>query len=504
MSHSLAPGSIFAGDFRIERALSSGGMGSVFAVEQLSTGAKRALKLMRPELVVDQTMRDRFLLEARIGSRIDSDHVVSVIASGIEANGWVPWLVMELLVGEDLEVRVKRLGPRPFAEAALIGKQLAHALSRAHRVGVVHRDLKPGNLFLAVPRSANAEFHLKVLDFGIAKLITELQSSATMGLGTPLWMAPEQSERQAHVGPGTDLWAVGLIMFYLLTGRPYWRAASDSGSGMHTLLRELLFEPIVPPSQRAFELGVGSLIPPAFDAWFLRLVERDPARREVDIERAMAAFSALGQTMNPAGMAPSTTGPAPMTQAWAHQQSLVAHTPAGASAGNTPAATPVQAPAAPSNRRTLLLGGAAAALALLIGLGLANRNRAKKPSRSTVEDDDKEPARKKRAIKALCAELEELHKRSQTARGRLAVDEPEFEAIAGDFERIAKDLKRLGNDWEEDWGEEASRDYLAMARMVRGMDSGNTLDDKVNERILELEEDAAEWCQPPESEAAGP
>jgi tRNA A-37 threonylcarbamoyl transferase component Bud32 len=479
-------------------------MGSVFAVEQLSTGAKRALKLMRPELVVDQTMRDRFLLEARIGSRIDSDHVVSVIASGIEANGWVPWLVMELLVGEDLEVRVKRLGPRPFAEAALIGKQLAHALSRAHRVGVVHRDLKPGNLFLAVPRSANAEFHLKILDFGIAKLVTELQSSATMGLGTPLWMAPEQSERQAHVGPGTDLWAVGLIMFYLLTGRPYWRAASDAGSGMHTLLRELLFEPIVPPSQRALELGVGSLIPPAFDAWFLRLVERDPARREVDIERAMAGFSALGQAMNPALMASPTGGPTPMTQAWAHQPSGP-QLPTGASADQTPAASPAQAPAAPSNRRMLLLGGAAAALTLVLGLGLANRNRTKKQSRSNnADDDDKEPPRKKRPAKSICAELEELHNRSQTARGRLAVDEPDFQAIAGDFERIAKDLKRVATDFEEDWGEEASRDYLAMARMIRGMAAGNTLDEKVNERILELEEEAVDRCHAPEAPEGTP
>lgn len=137
----LAPGTIFAGDYRIERPLSRGGMGAVFVAQQLSTGRLRALKLMHGSLVHDPESRQRFELEARVGARIASEHVVEVHAASIDAGTRLPYLVMELLEGESLAARLHR-GPMAPDEALAVLEQLAHALGAAHDAGVVHRDLK--------------------------------------------------------------------------------------------------------------------------------------------------------------------------------------------------------------------------------------------------------------------------------------------------------------------------------------------------------------------------
>ncbi len=284
---SLEPGAIFATDFRIVRPLDAGGMGAIYVVEQLSTGNQRALKLMHAQLLSDPKLRERFLQEARVGSKIASDHVVQVIAAGVDTAHNVPWLVMELLQGEELEARVKREGPLPPREVAEIVKQLGHALAAAHAVGVVHRDLKPNNLFLCRPRAAGSAFLLKVLDFGIAKIVAEAQTSGTSGLGTPLWMAPEQTESRSHVGPGTDIWALGLLAFWMLTGQVYWASAMAGSTSVHAVLREMLMEPIVPPSIRAGDRGRAQLLPPGFDAWFLHCVERSLERRLASVDEAV-------------------------------------------------------------------------------------------------------------------------------------------------------------------------------------------------------------------------
>jgi serine/threonine protein kinase len=169
----LLPGSVFAADFRIVRRLSQGGMGTVFVAEQLSTGKPRALKLMLPQLVADPVLRMRFAQEARIGSQIDSEHVVEVVGAGVDAATGMPWLAMELLRGEDLSQVIAHRGAMPVGEVLAVFEQLCHALGAAHAAGIVHRDLKPENLFLAEARRAGAAFTLKVLDFGIAKITQE-------------------------------------------------------------------------------------------------------------------------------------------------------------------------------------------------------------------------------------------------------------------------------------------------------------------------------------------
>lgn len=288
----LAPGAIFASDYRVVAPLSAGGMGSVFVVEQLSTGARRALKLMHPALVSSLKLRERFEQEARVGARIPSDHVVAVLAAGIDDASGMPWLVMELLEGEDLAAAAARRGAFSPPEVVELFEQLGHGLGAAHALGIVHRDIKPENVFLASPRRAGINYTLKILDFGIAKVAAEAKSTHTMSLGTPLWMAPEQARDSAHIGPATDVWALGLLAFWMLTGVPYWLAASAPTPVLDHLMRELLHEPLSAPTARAEALGRRGAVPPAFDAWFAGAVARDPAARFADATAAVSSLAA--------------------------------------------------------------------------------------------------------------------------------------------------------------------------------------------------------------------
>jgi serine/threonine protein kinase len=213
-------GATVAGDYRVVSPLAQGGMGDVWIAEQISTGKRRALKVMKPELLNDATFRARFDQEAKIGSRIESEHVVEVVGAGIDVSLGVPWMAMELLEGQSLEGLVTERGPLPPAQARSLLAQLGHAVAAAHRAGVVHRDLKPENVFIARSQQLGGGQKVKVLDFGIAKLFDQAPSGHTgaMSLGTPRWMAPEQTGGQT-ITPATDVWAIGLIAFWSLTGR---------------------------------------------------------------------------------------------------------------------------------------------------------------------------------------------------------------------------------------------------------------------------------------------
>jgi formylglycine-generating enzyme required for sulfatase activity/tRNA A-37 threonylcarbamoyl transferase component Bud32 len=347
----LTPGSFFAQDFRVVSALGKGGMGVVYVVEQLSTGKKRALKLMQPTAAADATLRERFVREARVGAMIDSEHVVEVIGAGVDQWTGVPWLAMELLEGEDLGTFVRRRGAVPPAEAHEILAQLCHGLSAAHAIPVVHRDLKPENIFLSRPRREGARVLVKILDFGIAKIVTP-NATATTTMGTPLWMAPEQASTKTRISPATDVWALGLVAFFMLTGRLYWR---EQTSPME-LLQEVVVLPLEPPSVRAGAVGARAAPPPGFDAWFSRCVARDPAARFPNAGEAWRALSPIlgGGALDPGrssgipasamgAPAPSSFGQAtvaggpPAAGAWAPQASGRPSYPQGS--GNIPPAS---------------------------------------------------------------------------------------------------------------------------------------------------------------------
>ncbi len=290
----LEGGEVFAGHYRVERPLSMGGMGAVYVVTDLDTERRRALKVMLPELAQSPEARERFRREAQVGAAIQSDHVVEVLAAGVDEASGTPYLVMELLEGDDLADVVSRRGALPPAEVAALFEQLGHALAAAHRAGVVHRDLKPENLFLARSRRSDAELTLKILDFGIAKIVAEAHSGkATQSIGSPMWMAPEQTVAGSRISPATDIWALGLIAFCLLTGRPYWRAANTKEREAMMILREVAFEPIERASERAAELGVGDRLPAGFDDWFAQTVTRDPDARFASVDALCAALLPL-------------------------------------------------------------------------------------------------------------------------------------------------------------------------------------------------------------------
>ncbi len=303
----LAPGTIFARDYRIVRALAEGGMGAVYVAEQLSTGRERALKVLRPELVDNARMRDGFAQEARVSARVESDHVVEVVGAGIDEATGSPWLAMELLRGDDLATLVARRGPLPHDELVTLFDQLGDALAKAHRVGLVHRDLKPENLFVATSRIKGVPFVVKVLDFGISRLIASdrTAATATQALGSPLWLAPEQTESGSLIRPATDVWALGLLAFWALTGKTYWLAAHEPTFNLAALLMEVAVLPLPPAEARAAVLGVADRLPAGFGPWFGRCVTRPQGERFADAGEAIQALLAVLT----ASSTPTVSGP---------------------------------------------------------------------------------------------------------------------------------------------------------------------------------------------------
>ncbi len=300
----LPIGQIIAGEYRITRALRVGGMGAVYVAEQKSTGILRALKVMQRELVKDARLCERFEQEARIGARIESDHVVQVVGAGVDEPTGLPWMAMELLDGLPLDIYLAQRGPRPAGEVRYLFQQLCHALGMAHRQGIVHRDLKPANVFLSTPRTSLATGHayvVKVLDFGIAKVLAEAKTGKTAAIGTPFYMAPEQYEA-GKVTPATDVWALALIAFELLTGRSYWKSAADGSATPATIMYETCLADLVPPSSRDLPVP----LPDGFDAWFSRCLKRQPDLRFLDADSAFESLAAvLGEARPPVESLPS-------------------------------------------------------------------------------------------------------------------------------------------------------------------------------------------------------
>ena len=298
MLRELAIGQLFARQFRVLGRIGEGGMGAVYEVEQTALGAKRALKIMHTDLAEDVKLRARFEQEARIGATIPSDHIVQVVAAGIDEETGTPFIAMELLDGESLAAYAGRLGRVAPEAVAEIFEQLGHALGEAHRLEIVHRDLKPENIFMARPRRAGVSFTVKVLDFGIAKVLAEATTKATAAVGTPLWMAPEQTATKQGVTPATDVWALGLIAYRLLSGKPYWASADEHSNAM-MVMREVVFDPLPIASERAKQLGNADALPSGFDEWFGQCVVREVERR---FQTGEEACRALTNMLRPRGM----------------------------------------------------------------------------------------------------------------------------------------------------------------------------------------------------------
>lgn len=313
----LRPGDVFAGRFTVVGELGAGGMGIVYDVRERRDGLERrlALKLMSPaQLRKDVRAAEHFQREADAMIRVQSEHVVRVEGVGVDEATKQPWLTMELLDGETLGQRVDRDGALTADVARGLARELGHALKAAHGVGVIHRDLKPGNLFLARRGDVQRSTVLKVLDFGLAGIINADQSRVqnTRVAGSLAWTAPEQGVPDARVGPEVDVWPLGLLAFWMLTGRHYWRAMNAREMADIMLLREITIDPLDASreddlaSRRAQGLGVGDRIPLGFDEWFARCVVRDPKARWRDGGEASDALDVvLERASRTSSIAPS-------------------------------------------------------------------------------------------------------------------------------------------------------------------------------------------------------
>ncbi len=293
-SFALQTGAVFADRYAVGRCLKIGGMGAVYEVTDQRTNAPRALKVMNPDFVEDPDLRARFEQEARIVGQVESDHLVRTFDAGVDPASGTPFLVMELLRGEELGAMVKRRGGLPADEALLYLSQAARAIDKTHAAGIVHRDLKPENLF--VSKREDGTPCVKVLDFGIAKLVDKGgQSRLTRAAGTPMYMAPEQIQGKAGVGYSVDLFAIGQIAYTLLVGEPYWREEAKA-LDMFPLFQTILGGAQERPTERAMR-RMNVTLPPTFDAFFQRATAASADDRFPTAGALVSALAgALGQT----------------------------------------------------------------------------------------------------------------------------------------------------------------------------------------------------------------
>lgn len=273
----LSIGSIFAGRYRLVRLIGQGGMGAVFEVVHVETERHCALKVMQPNMVDNDALRARFRQEAKVAALVNSEHIVDVYDAGFDETTQMPFLVMELLSGVELRQQLKAQGRFKPEEVALYLFQTALALDKTHRSNIIHRDLKPENLYLTYRE--NGAPHIKILDFGVAKFVTESSShtSATRDVGTPLYMGPEQFTMGAKPSPQTDIYALGMIAYALLVGTSYWADDTDANATIYAFAVHVIKGPPELPTVRALRRGVR--LPPAFDTWFARATAREPTQR---------------------------------------------------------------------------------------------------------------------------------------------------------------------------------------------------------------------------------
>jgi eukaryotic-like serine/threonine-protein kinase len=272
-------GAVLAGKYRVERVLGQGGMGVVVEATQLDLERRVALKFLRQSVVPEQgSALTRFEREARTIARMRGEHVVQVYDVGRLEHG-EPFIVMELLTGEDLSALLERERRLPVATAVDYVLQACEAMAEAHVAGVIHRDLKPANLF--VSKRADGRPLVKVLDFGISKLLSETTSlSLTSGvLGSPLYMSPEQLSSSKDIDPRTDVWSLGTILYELLTGSPAFQA-----EGLAQVCARIMAGAPDPIRNELRD------VPPALEAVLVKCLRRYPEERYLSVADLAAAL----------------------------------------------------------------------------------------------------------------------------------------------------------------------------------------------------------------------
>jgi eukaryotic-like serine/threonine-protein kinase len=288
----VKPGDELSGKFRVERVLGVGGMGIVVAATHLQLGQLVALKFLLPAAMQYPENVSRFEREARAAVRLRSDHVAKVTDVGRLDDG-APYMVMEFLEGSDLDRVIRTQGRLSIQTAVDYVLQASEAIAEAHALGIVHRDLKPKNLFLS--QRLNGDALIKVLDFGVSKTVggDDLSLTATTQvLGSPSYMSPEQLRASRDVDQRTDIWALGAILYELLTGSVPFPAAT-----LTQLTAMVISEP-----PRPLET-LRSDVPPELRAIIFKCLEKRVTDRFQSVADLAAALAPFG---SPASIALAT------------------------------------------------------------------------------------------------------------------------------------------------------------------------------------------------------
>jgi serine/threonine-protein kinase len=365
-------GQILAGKYRIERVLGAGGMGIVVAARHMQLEETVALKFLLPAALDNPEAVVRFAREARAAVKIKSEHVARVSDVGTLPNG-VPYMVMEYLEGEDLAAWLKQRGALPIDQAVEFVLQACVAVADAHALGIVHRDLKPANLFCI--RRSDGQLSIKVLDFGISKMTdssglasgSPTRTSALMG--SPLYMSPEQMRSAKDVDAQTDIWALGVVLFELITGHPAFLGESVTDVAIKVANEQ-------PPSVRSFRPDA----PAGVEAVILRCLQKERRQRyrnvaelafdllpfapraKALVERVTGIIGAAGFSTSPSALSSSRL--AARTLHAETRQAIVSHRP-----GGTLPAIARTTLAVPGGNVALAGAGIAAALGLMALVG---------------------------------------------------------------------------------------------------------------------------------------
>lgn len=309
--------------YALESKVGEGGMAVTYRARDLLLNRTVAVKLMREQFTSDPQFVERFRREAQAAARLSHENIASVYDTG-RANG-THYIVMEFIEGTDLKQRLRRDGAVPVLTALEIGRQIAAALDAAHRGGLVHRDIKPHNILL------NGDGKVKVTDFGIAKIASEGEDTGVI-IGSVHYISPEQARGDA-TAPASDLYALGAVMFEMLTGRTVFE-----GENALAVAHKQIYEQ--PPLLRA----IRPTVPPAVESMVLRCLEKDPRARYQSAAEVCAVMTQLLAQLSQEEtvVIPAPAAPSPMDATMIYRQP---ETPAPRPA--RPAAAPVRAPQPP-------------------------------------------------------------------------------------------------------------------------------------------------------------
>jgi serine/threonine protein kinase len=282
-------GEVVADKYVVERTLGVGGMGVVVAARDRVLDRAVAIKFLLPKLAGSDTAVQRFVREARAATRVTSEHVVRLLEIDKLPSG-TPFFVMEYLEGSDLRALLRERGPLAPSLAVDYALQALQAVAEGHLKGIVHRDIKPGNLFLTT--RADGTPLIKVLDFGIAKTLesdaaesTALTSSDDVRLGSPAYMPPEQLQNPRDVDTRSDIWSLGATLYELLCGRPAFEAA-----GYLELATRILGSPPMPMADQQ----VPSALPKGLEQVLRKCLEKDRNLRYANAAELAAALAPFG------------------------------------------------------------------------------------------------------------------------------------------------------------------------------------------------------------------